>query len=371
MYFHTLFWPAVLAGSGYRTPSSVFAHGFLTVNGQKMSKSRGTFIKARTYLDNLHPEFLRYYYAAKLGPTIEDIDLNLDDFVARVNSDLVGKLVNIASRCEGFINKQFDGRLAAALPDDALFAEFAEASEGIARHYEAREYSKAMRLVMALADKANRYIDEHKPWVMAKDEDRLPEVQNVCTQGLNMFRSLMIYLAPVIPRTAAAAREFLGEDGWTWECAGEPLLGKSINKFKPLLTRVDPKQVERMVEQSKESTPVAATEEQDDMITIDDFMKVDLRIARIEKAEPVEGADKLLALTRDLRGSQRQVFAGRRTAYGPESLVGRHVVVVANLKPRKMRFGTSEGMVLAAGPGGEDVFLLSVDDGAEPGMRVK
>jgi methionyl-tRNA synthetase len=373
MYFHTLFWPAVLAGSGYRTPSSVFAHGFLTVNGQKMSKSRGTFIKARTYLDNLHPEFLRYYYAAKLGPTIEDIDLNLDDFVARVNSDLVGKLVNIASRCAGFINKQFDRQLGAKLADDALFGEFAEASGKIAGHFEAREYSKAMRLVMALADKANRYIDEHKPWVMAKDADQLPEVQNVCTQGLNMFRSLMIYLAPVIPRTADAARAFLGEDEWTWEDARNPLLGVSINKFNPLLTRVDPTQVERMVEQSKESTPVAATEtaSKDDTISIDDFMKVDLRIARIDKAEPVEGADKLLALTLDVGDGQRQVFAGIKAAYDPASLVGRHVIVVANLAPRKMRFGVSEGMVLAAGPGGEDIFLLSPDEGAAPGMRVK
>ena len=371
MYFHTLFWPAVLQGAGFRTPTSVFAHGFLTVNGQKMSKSRGTFIKARTYLDNLEPEFLRYYYAAKLGPTIEDIDLNLDDFVARVNSDLVGKLVNIASRCAGFINKQFDGQLAAELANGELFAEFADASATIAQHYEAREYSKAMRLVMALADRANRYIDDHKPWVMAKDADQLPEVQLVCTQGLNMFRSLMIYLSPVIPATATAAREFLAEDEWAWDDAGKPLLSTSINKFKPLLTRVDPKQVERMVEQSQESTPVAVSEEQDDTITIDDFMKVDLRIARIEKAEPVEGADKLLALTLDVGESERQVFAGIKAAYDPASLVGRHVVVVANLQPRKMRFGTSEGMVLAAGPGGEDVFLLSVDDGAVPGMRVK
>ena len=373
MYFHTLFWPAVLAGSGYRTPSSVFAHGFLTVNGQKMSKSRGTFIKARTYLDNLHPEFLRYYYAAKLGPTIEDIDLNLDDFVARVNSDLVGKLVNIASRCAGFINKQFDGQLGTKLADDVLFADFAKASEKVAGHFEAREYSKAMRHVMALADKANRYIDDHKPWVMAKDADQLPAVQNVCTQGLNMFRSLMIYLAPVIPRTADAAREFLGEDEWTWEDAGKPLLGTSINKFKPLLTRVDPRQVERMVEQSKESTPVAETEtaSQDNTISIDDFMKVDLRVARIDKAEPVEGADKLLALTLDVGDSQRQVFAGIKAAYDPAGLVGRQVIVVANLAPRKMRFGLSEGMVLAAGPGGEDIFLLSPDEGAAPGMRVK
>ncbi len=371
MYFHTLFWPAVLSGSGYRTPTSVFAHGFLTVDGQKMSKSRGTFIKARTYLENLNPEFLRYYYAAKLGPTIEDIDLNLDDFVARVNSDLVGKLVNIASRCAGFIDKRFDGRLADSLPDEALFADIAAASETIAEHYEKREFSKAMRIVMALADKSNRYIDDHKPWVMVKSEDKQLDVQLVCTQGLNLFRSLMIYLSPVIPVVAAGAREFLGEDAWHWRDAGQPLLGTSINPFKPLLTRVDPKQVERMVEQSKESTPVAEPDEKDDTISIDDFMKVDLRIARVEKAEPVEGADKLLALTLDVGDGRRQVFAGIKAAYEPGSLVGRHVVVVANLAPRKMRFGVSEGMVLAAGPGGSEIFLLSPDDGAEPGMRVK
>ncbi len=371
MYFHTLFWPAVLSGSGYRTPTSVFAHGFLTVDGQKMSKSRGTFIKARTYLENLNPEFLRYYYAAKLGPTIEDIDLNLDDFVARVNSDLVGKLVNIASRCAGFIDKRFDGRLADSLPDEALFADIAAASETIAEHYEKREFSKAMRIVMALADKSNRYIDDHKPWVMVKSEDKQLDVQLVCTQGLNLFRSLMIYLSPVIPVVAAGAREFLDEDAWHWQDAGEPLLGTSINPFKPLLTRVDPRQVERMVEQSKESTPVAEPDEKDDTISIDDFMKVDLRIARVEKAEPVEGADKLLALTLDVGDGRRQVFAGIKAAYEPGSLVGRHVVVVANLAPRKMRFGVSEGMVLAAGPGGSEIFLLSPDDGAEPGMRVK
>ena len=371
MYFHTLFWPAVLKGSGYRQPTSVFAHGFLTVNGQKMSKSRGTFIKARTYLDNLRPEFLRYYYAAKLGPTIEDIDLNLDDFVARVNSDLVGKLVNIASRCAGFINKKFDGQLAAELPDASLFAEISGASETIAAHYEQRQFSKAMRLIMALADKANRYIDDHKPWVLARDESRLPEVQRVCTQGINLFRSLMIYLSPVLPAVAAGAREFLDEDGWDWQAAGSPLLGARINTFKPLLTRVDPKQVEAMVEQSKESTPVAEENSQDDTISIDDFMKVDLRIAKIEKAEPVEGADKLLALTLDVGDGQRQVFAGIKAAYDADSLVGRQVIVVANLAPRKMRFGVSEGMVLAAGPGGEDIFLLSPDDGAKPGMRVK
>jgi methionyl-tRNA synthetase len=371
MYFHTLFWPAVLEGSGFRTPTSVYAHGFLTVDGQKMSKSRGTFIKARTYLDNLNPEVLRYYYAAKLGPTIEDIDLNLEDFIARVNSDLVGKLVNIASRCAGFIGKRFEGRLADTLADDALFAEIADASEVIAQHYEKREFSKAMRLIMALADKANRYIDEHKPWVMAKDEDRLPEVQLVCTQGINMFRSLMVYLSPVIPGVASGARAFLNEAKWQWQDASSPLLGETLSRFKPLLTRVEADQVARMVEQSKESSPVTDTEQQDDYISIDDFAKVDLRIARIEKAESVEGADKLLALTLAVGDNQRQVFAGIKAAYDPATLVGRHVIVVANLAPRKMRFGVSEGMVLAAGPGGEDIFLLSPDEGAKPGMRVK
>ncbi|MCO4810591.1 MAG: methionine--tRNA ligase [Gammaproteobacteria bacterium] len=371
MYFHTLFWPAVLEGSGFRTPTSVYAHGFLTVDGQKMSKSRGTFIKARTYLDNLNPEVLRYYYAAKLGPTIEDIDLNLEDFIARVNSDLVGKLVNIASRCAGFIGKRFEGRLADTLADGALFAEIADASEVIAQHYEKREFSKAMRLIMALADKANRYIDEHKPWIMAKDEDRLPEVQLVCTQGINMFRSLMVYLSPVIPGVASGARAFLNESKWQWQDASSPLLGETLSKFKPLLTRVEADQVARVVEQSKESKPVTDTEQQDDYISIDDFAKVDLRIARIEKAESVEGADKLLALTLDVGDNQRQVFAGIKAAYDPATLVGRHVIVVANLAPRKMRFGVSEGMVLAAGPGGEDIFLLSPDEGAKPGMRVK
>jgi methionyl-tRNA synthetase len=371
MYFHTLFWPAVLQGSGFRTPTSVLAHGFLTVNGQKMSKSRGTFINARTYLDNLDPSHLRYYYAAKLGPTIEDIDLNLEDFTARVNSDLVGKLVNIASRCAGFIGKRFDGTLADSLPEPALFAEVADAAEIIAEHFERREYSKAMRLIMSLADSANRYIDEKKPWVMIKDDGQLEDVQAVCTQGLNMFRSLMVYLTPVIPAVAEQTRDFFGEEQWHWDDAVEPLLGTTINKFKPLLTRVETAQIDKMVEQSRESTGEPETVAEDDTISIDDFMKVDLRIARIDKAEPVEGADKLLALTLDVGDSKRAVFAGIKAAYDPESLIGRQVIVVANLAPRKMRFGVSEGMVLAAGPGGEDIFLLSPDDGAEPGMRVK
>jgi len=374
VYFHTLFWPAVLEGAGFRKPNSVFAHGFLTVNGKKMSKSRGTFIKARTYADNLDPSCLRYYYAAKLGPGMDDIDLNLDDFVARVNSDLVGKLVNIASRCAGFISKRFDGRLANELDQPALFAEFADAADEIAAHFEKREYSKAIRTVMTLADSANRYIDEKKPWVMARDPARSAEVQAVCTQGLNMFRSLMVYLMPVVPALSAKSRTLFNEKTWTWATASKPLLGSSISNFEPLLTRVEPAQVEKMIEQSKEpETPAVEHPMQPiaDEITIDEFAKVDLRVARIDKAETVEGADKLVRLTLNVGDLSRVVFAGIKAAYRPQELEGRLVVVVANLKPRKMRFGTSEGMVLAAGPGGEEIFLLSADSGAEPGMRVK
>ena len=319
VYFHTLFWPAVLEGSGMRTPTSVFAHGFLTVNGKKMSKSRGTFIKARTYADNLDPSFLRYYYAAKLGPSMEDIDLNLDDFVARVNSDLVGKLVNIASRCAGFISKRFDGELASRLDDEALFAQFAEASEEIAGHFERREYSKAVRAVMRLADEANRYIDEKKPWVMIKDDSLTDDVQLVCTQGLNMFRSLMIYLTPVIPALAEKSRALFGESEWQWAAAATPLLGSKIEKFKPLITRVEQSQVDKMVEQSRDSGSAPV---QDDTISIDEFAKVDLRVARIQKAEPVEGADKLLQLTLDLGDETRTVFAGIKAAYDTATLAG-------------------------------------------------
>ncbi len=371
MYFHMLFWPAVLEGAGLRTPTSVYAHGFLTIDGQKMSKSRGTFIAARTYLDNLNPEFLRYYYAAKLGPTIEDIDLNLEDFVARVNSDIVGKLVNIASRCAGFITKKFSGRLSGELPDPALFDEFAAAAEPVAAHFDNREYSKAIRRIMGLADKANRYIDEHKPWVMIKDDATSADVQAVCTQGINLFRSLMIYLSPVIPVIARDAREFLNEPEWRWSDTATPLLGATLPKFRPLVTRVESEQVQRMVEQSKASAPPTEPAEEHETISIDEVMKLDLRIATIESAVPVDGADKLLALHLDLGDSKRRVFAGIKPAYDPAALQGRQVVVVANLAPRKMRFGVSEGMILAAGPGGEDIFLLSPDDGAKPGMRVK
>ncbi len=371
VYFHTLFWPAVLDGAGFRTPTSVFAHGFLTVNGKKMSKSRGTFINARTYLDNLNPSHLRYYYAAKLGAGMDDIDLNLDDFIARVNSDLIGKLVNIASRCAGFISKRFDSNLSATLENETLFAEFSAESETIADHYEKREYSKAMRIVMASADKANRYIESKKPWLMIKDESRAEEVQAVCTQGLNLFRTLMIYLTPVLPAMASDVQKLFREDPWNWAQASTPLLGRRINRYEPLLTRVEASQVERMVEQSKDTVEIADDADESNTISIDDFMKIDLRVARITHAQAVDGADKLLQLTLDMGDETRSVFAGIKAAYKAEDLVGRHVVAVANLAPRKMRFGVSEGMVLASGPGGSDIFLLSVDDGATPGMRVK
>jgi methionyl-tRNA synthetase len=372
VYFHTLFWPAVLDGAGFRQPSSVFAHGFLTVNGKKMSKSRGTFINARTYLDHLDPSYLRYYYAAKLGPGMDDIDLNFDDFIARVNSDLIGKLVNIASRCAGFISKRFDGRLASRLEDPDLYAAFAEASKVIAGHFEAREYAKALRAIMSLADRANRYIEDQKPWAMVKEESRLDDVQLVCTQGLNLFRTLMIYLTPVIPGVAEDAQALFGESTWQWESAAAPLLDRPIAAYKPLLTRIESRQIESMIEQSREPAAEAEAESQTPAVSIEDFMKIDLRVARISHAEPVEGADKLLRLTLDLgTHGQRTVFAGIKAAYKAEDLVGRHVVAVANLESRQMRFGTSEGMVLAAGPGGEDVFLLSPDDGAVPGMRVR
>ena len=375
VYFHTLFWPAVLEGAGYRKPTGVFAHGFLTINGQKMSKSRGTFISAATYLEELNPEYLRYYYAFKLGSGIDDIDLNLDDFVARVNSDLVGKFVNIASRCAGFIGDKFDGRLAETLDDPALFDSFLTAGEEIQGAYEKREFSRAMREIMKLADRANQYIDEHKPWVLARNENELPRVQAVCTQGLNLFRVLMTYLKPALPGIAAAAEEFLNAGPLTWDNRRLPLLGLKINAFKPLITRLDDKAVARMVEKSKETIaaakPAAQTGPESPSLSIDDFLKIDLRIAEVVAAEAVEGADKLLRITVSLGDGQRTVLAGIRTAYDPETLIGRQVVIVANLEPRKMRFGTSEGMLLAAGPGGKDIFLVGPDTGARPGMRVR
>ncbi|MET0068754.1 MAG: methionine--tRNA ligase [Candidatus Thiodiazotropha sp.] len=385
IYFHTLFWPAMLHGAGFRTPSAVYAHGFLTVDGAKMSKSRGTFIKARTYLDHLNPEYLRYYFAAKLGAGVDDIDLNLEDFAQRVNSDLVGKVVNIASRCAGFISKRFEGRLADQVAEQTLFNDFVAAGETIAGHYEKREFSRAVREIMALADRANQYIDERKPWVVAKEDGRDAELQAICSDGLNLFRLLIGYLRPILPGTAEMAEAFLQIEPLTWDRLATPLTGHTIDKFKPLMTRVDPKQIEAMLEHSKEdlaaqapAQPVAAAADSPlasdpiaETIQFDDFAKLDLRIARIAKAEHVEGADKLLQLTLDLGGETRNVFAGIKSAYAPEDLAGKLTVMVANLAPRKMRFGVSEGMVLAAGPGGKELFILNPDEGARPGMRVK
>ncbi len=371
--FHALFWPAELHGAGFRTPSGVWVHGFLTVNGQKMSKSRGTFIMAETYINHLNPEYLRYYYAGKLDNTIDDIDLNLTDFQMRVNSDLVGKLVNIASRCAGFITRIFDATLSDTLADTAMFEEFVEAGEKIATSYEGRRYSRAIRDVMALSDRANQYIDAAKPWVLVKNEDTRSQVQSICTQGLNLFRLLMIYLKPVLPRTAENVESFLNIPPLQWDDAGQPLLNHRINRFKPLLTRVEDKQIEAMIEDTKaESKPSGALAKMPvaDPINIDDFSRVDLRVARIVDASLVDGADKLLRLTLDLGGENRNIFAGIKSAYQPEDLKGRLTVVVANLEPRKMKFGTSEGMVLCAGSGDKELFLLSPDEGATPGMRI-
>lgn len=380
-YFHTLFWPAMLHGARFRTPTAVYAHGFLTVNGQKMSKSRGTFIKARTYLEHLNPEYLRYYFAAKLGPGVDDIDLNLDDFVQRVNSDLVGKLVNIASRCAGFIEKGFDSRLAGELADVSLYNEAMAAAQGIAEAYENREFSRAIRDIMALADRANQYIDEKKPWALAKDAAKSLEVQRICTLGLNLFRVLMIYLKPVLPELALKAEQFLNVVPLAWKDLDKPLLNTRINPFASMLTRVDRDQVNAMTEASKqdmektsEKTSEKTTSNMEPIfpeIGYEDFAKLDLRIARIVKAEHVDGADKLLRLTLDLGGETRNVFAGIKHAYKPEQLQGKLTVMVANLAPRKMKFGVSEGMVLAAGPGGKDLWLLEPHTGAQPGMRVK
>ena len=380
IYFHTLFWPAMLMGADIRTPTAVYAHGFLTVDGAKMSKSRGTFISARTYLDHLHPDYLRYYFAARLGAGTGDIDLSLEDFVQRVNSDVVGKVVNIASRCAGFIQRRFDGKLSESLPRPELYEQFVAAREAIAADFEGRNYQSAIRRIMKLADEANRFIDEEKPWVQIKEEGRESHVQAVCTQGINLFKVLITYLAPVLPFTAERAEAFLGRDVIDWRGIDEPMLNLPVNAFQPLMTRVDPLKVDSVIEASKETLQPAATESAakpgtfvEDLaeeINIDDFMQVDLRIARIISAESIPEADKLLKLTVDIGNETRTIFAGIKSAYDPAQLEGRLTVVVANLKPRKMRFGTSEGMVLAAGPGGEDVYVLEPDDGAQPGMRV-
>jgi len=415
IYFHGLFWPAILHGSGFRTPTAIFSHGFLTVDGKKMSKSRGTFIKARTYLNELNPEYLRYYFSAKLGSGVTDLDLNLEDFRLRVNSDLVGKVVNIASRCAGFVKKKFNSTLSDTISEPELFAKFADASESIAGHYEKREFSKAIREIMALADLANQYIDEKKPWQAIKEEGREQEVHDVCSMGLNLFRQLMIYLSPVLPIMAEKTCDFLNVDTMKWSDIQTPLTGHEIKKFKPLMMRVEEDKIQAVIDASKEELQAAekkqnaAAEKRDgkkettkkqenaeektapiasesdpshiqaapisDTITFDDFAKIDLRIAKIIKAEHVEKADKLLQLTLDLGGETRNVFAGIKSAYAPEDLEGKLTVMVANLAPRKMRFGVSEGMVLAAGPGGEDLWILNPEgdqsNGAQPGMKVK
>ncbi len=380
--FHALFWPAMLEGAGYRKPSGINVHGYLTVNGQKMSKSRGTFIKARTYLDHLSPEYLRYYYAAKLSRGVDDLDLNLEDFVQKVNSDLVGKVVNIASRCAGFIHKGNAGVLVGANAAPELTEAFLAAAPSIGEAYEARDFARAMREIMGLADRANAWIADKAPWSLAKQEGKQDEVQAVCALGINLFRQLVIFLKPVLPNLAADAEAFLNVAPLTWDDHKTLLANHQLNAFQPLMTRIDAAAVAAMTEASKED--LAATEAapsgngelaKDPLaaeIEYDTFAAVDLRVALIVKAEHVDGADKLLRLTLDIGDEQRNVFAGIKSAYtDPAQLEGRLTVMVANLKPRKMRFGMSEGMVMAAGPGGEEIYLLSPDNGAKPGQRVK
>ena len=380
--FHGLFWPAMLHACNLRLPNAIYAHGFVMINGEKMSKSRGTFIMARTYLEHFKPEYLRYFFASKLSNGIDDIDLNLEDFVQKVNSDLVGKLVNIASRCAGFITKRFDNTLAAELPDPALQQALIAESKNIGDAYENREFAKATRLVMSLADRINQYIDEQQPWVVAKQEGRDAELQGICSQGICAFATLIVYLKPILPELAVKAEAFLNTN-LDWSQLEQSLCGKQINKFKPLLSRIENEGVEKMLtaakpkekSKAKASKKTASKKDNDDSIAaeieFDDFAKVDLRIALIAKAEHVEGADKLLKLTLDLGEEQRTVFSGIKDAYSPEDLEGKLTVMVANLKPRKMRFGLSEGMVLAAGPGGKNIYLLEPHTGAVPGMRIK
>lgn len=375
VYFHALFWPAMLAASGHRMPTAVYTHGFLTVDGQKMSKSRGTFLEARTYLAHLNPEYLRYYFAAKLNGRVDDLDLNFDDFTNRVNSDLVGKVINIASRCAGFINKRFDNQLSSTLSEPQLYADLVSVREQVIESFVARDYARAIRQIMDCADKVNQYIDANKPWVLAKDEERSSEVHAICTMGINLFRILITYLKPVLPMMAKDAEHFLNCDSLTWDSIDAPLLNHKIHAFKPLMVRVEKEKIDAMFAQTKESLVTTAVVEQkivkeEPTISIDEFAKVDLRIAKIIEAEPVEGADKLLRLLLDLGDSQKQVFAGIKSAYAPEDLIGKLTVMVANLAPRTMRFGVSEGMVLAAGDG-KGIYLLQPDAGALPGMKVK
>ena len=375
--FHALFWPAMLKSAEYRTPTKICVHGFVTVNGKKMSKSRGTFINARCYLDYLHPEYLRYYYASKLSGTIEDIDLNLEDFTQKVNSDLVGKVVNIASRCAKFITNGNDGVLSSAIDNPELWAQVSGAADTIANHYENRDYGKAIREIMAQADAANEYIALKEPWKLNKDESQQQSVQDICSLGINLFRMLLTYLKPVLPAMAEAGESFLN-DTLTWDSVKHPLVEHKINQFKPLMQRIEKERVDAMVEASKQDlaneipkliSGALADEPLADEISFDDFIKVDLRVARIVSASNVEGADKLLQLNLDIGGEMRQVFSGIKSSYDPADLAGRLTVMVANLAPRKMRFGMSEGMVLAAADK-QGIYLLEPDSGAQPGQRV-
>jgi methionyl-tRNA synthetase len=374
VYFHALFWPAMLVGSGYRLPTAIFTHGFLTVNGQKMSKSRGTFIEARTYLAYLNPDYLRYYFAAKLTGRVDDIDLNFKDFANRVNADLVGNVVNIASRCAGFINKRFDNQLANELIEPTLYQALLAFKTPIIDAYLQRDYARAIRQIMACADMVNQYIDTNKPWILIKESARLPEVQAICTMGLNLFRILIVYLKPVLPTMATQVELFLNCSAFTWDSLETPILNHKINTFIPLMTRVEPEKIDAMLTHTQKTLALLSEKPMQqavsDDITINDFGKIDLRVARIIAAETVDGADKLLRLQLDIGTHQKQVFAGIKSAYAPADLVGRLTVIVANLAPRTMRFGVSEGMVLAAGDG-QGIFLLSPDDGAIPGMKIK
>ncbi|QLB20435.1 methionine--tRNA ligase [Vespertiliibacter pulmonis] len=386
VYFHSLFWPAILDGTDHRKPTNIFTHGYVTVDGQKMSKSRGTFIQASTYLKHINPECLRYYYAAKLNNRIEDLDFNLDDFVQRVNSDIVNKLVNLASRTAGFITKRFDGKLASELADPQLFSEFVTQADQIASYYEQREFNKAIREIMALADKANKYIDEKAPWVIAKQEGKDAELQAVCSMGLEMFRVLMSYLKPVMPILAEKTETFLNAQ-LRWDNIDTPLFNHTITPFKALFSRLEKKQIDAVIDETKtlfaeaekiakKGTQMTASKTQIEPIapeiTIDDFAKLDLRVAKVLKCEAVPKSDKLLRFELDLGDHTRQVFSGIKAAYNkPEELEGRFVIMIANLAPRKMSFGMSEGMILSAGTGGADLFLLSADSGVQAGMQVK
>ena len=384
-YFHTLFWPAMLKVADFTLPTKIHIHGFLTVDGRKMSKRDGTFVKAETFLKHLNPAALRYYYASKLNNRVEDIDLNLKEFTTKVNTDLVGKVVNLASRTAKFVQEL---GLSAEYPEDGgLFQQGAEAGEAIAAAYESCDFNRAMRLIMELADRANPYVESHEPWNLRKDPERQQELQDVCTVALNLFRQIAVYLQPVLPEIAEKTNSLLGEPIKHWDQAATPLTGSPVSKFKHMMKRIEEKDVDAMIEESKDENAAAESEATStqyhdsaqplideplaEEITFDEFIKVDLRVARVVKAEHVEEANKLLKLTLSLGGDEtRQVFAGIKKAYKPEDLEGRLVVMVANLAPRKMRFGVSEGMITAAGPGGEEVFMLNIDDGAQPGQRV-